>query len=424
MNQHELNQLLVRKMEKELWEEAEKKREELRKQNERNSLMTGVASNANANVDNAAASGYRPFSGVCGKSKPTHGQKIGTNPHFILTGSTKEVQKLNPICADGSWGFEINSRCLTPPNSPWKNLYSPDGVLGDYMTRLDENGCKVIPKMGTVLEAAVMLQYVNTFPFYLGVFLINMPVDKKIECPTYAYNIAKIVSSYENSHRETRDTISLAGIIPPNSSSGSLDLMFKTKARLNETGELMINGTSMEQKRTWINVTMDKLKDSILCWNYTKGFVVDLDGPVRPKGPLDNMICLILQNSELYKFVISNYKLIVGTAQTFSQNSWQMDVKALLSDQMARKLKLQEEMIVHVVPLSAAIVQAALNLANDHISSLPFANPSAYQICVFRLDSLDWCDFYGPTASSGCTHTVCIEYECKFRIVDGPKSKK
>lgn len=411
MDEHAINVQLVNALEKDMWEEAAKRRAEMNKQRELEASK-GITPDPST-IKKCYAKNESPYN----KDKPTHGQKIGTNPHFIIVGTPEDVQQYNPIQADGAWRFEYANSLSSKLGSPWKTMYSPGGVLGDYMPTLDQYGSKIMPNAQTVLETSVMLQYTNNFPFYLGVFLINMPVDKKIDCPMFNDNIQSIIGAYASSHRETKDTISLAGIMPPNSSSGSIDLLFKAKTQINESGGLILNGSSMEEKRNWIHITIDGLEESVISWDFKKGMIIE--SSERPEGSLKNKVALVLAGSELHKLILSNYPLIAGTNQALTQNSWQMDVKYLLSPDTARRLKLQDKNLVHVIPITSTIVERALDIARDHIAKLPFAYPNTYQICLFRLDSLQWDYAYAPIMSSGATYTASIEYECKFRIIAG-----
>jgi len=362
------------------------------------------------------------------KEELTHGQKIITSPVFVLQGSPDDVQKLNPLSPGGEWGFKFNGETMSEKSySPWKNLYSTgrNGVLSAYMPTYDCQGIKTPPQAKTVLERFVMGEYINTFPFFVGVFLINMPTDKRIDCPRFDANISKIVKCFEEEHRNTGDTISLVSILPPNSSSGTINLMYKAKTHVAETGDLMFRGKSMEEKRNWIHISMEKLKNCVLCWNYVKGMKIEY--LQEPDENEENRIGLILANSDLHKIIVSNYAKIVDRPDVaFNKNSWQMNMSDLVSDDVAKMLKLEKNDFIFVIPLTTNIIRKALNIASAHISSLPFANPDGYQLCLFRLDDLNWsapCPSFSPLSSGDDSH-VTIELECKFRIVTGLKKEQ
>lgn len=415
---HAINLKIVGDLERELLQEAAKRRQEL--EEKRINEMNGIA---------AAKPTLSPISTICarpnspyGDTEPTHGQSITTTSIFVTQGSSEEIQKLNPLYPDGAWGFEFNNQGMSQiPYSPWKSLYSNGRhcALSRYMPSCDAEGYVVRPRAIAMLERIVMGEYANTFPFFVGVFLINIPSDKKIDCPRFSNNISKILNAFEEEHRNTGDTISLAAVLGPNSASGTINLLYKADAKIAASGELIFNGNSMEQKRTWIHVKMDTLRKSVLTWDYAKGKrIVSVEEP-PPEGACEKPT-LIVAGSDLHKIISSNYTKIVREPHAVvKQTAWKMRMDALLTEDMINFLGLEKKAIIDVISFTTSIVKRALKISEEQIALLPSSNPAEYQICLFRLDELDWSapsDGASMISSNNQGH-VSIDLEGKFRIV-------
>lgn len=308
---------------------------------------------------------------------------------FAMYGTASQIQAANPVavmpdCVKGNpptilWKEKYESKRDRDSASPYRACYAAPDVCQNGLLDM----CSASDRRSALVpEKIVLTNAQNNTPNFVGLFLENIPVGRKIENPLFSKTIQDIKDAYATKHGG-EGCLELVAILSPGGKQNIPCIVYDASETRYDDGDLSL---SKNNYRDWLGIKMSDLKDQVSC--------IYQDDKCNPELAKFIKCHRLVESSKLLSTIIlQNWDALhdaLGMERMERPKPTSVGVSLLYSYSDMTKLGIDKNTQLSRYILNHNIVRLALENAGRLIDSLPFTNPTGHRVIAVPLDQDAW----------------------------------